>query len=188
MTPDATLSWTGAGIPSVAILPTPPSSLGSPRTARGDTPPYQAAPLETVRTSPRPRNGPCPSLTHLLQRPQSGSLGAAVRGRWRGRERDRRCDLGRHRGLLGPAAAAPPAAAQHGSVGPGPGPGSARGDRAAGAPLGPGPSSARDPERRNLAAPGGSREEEVSGGGREGGTRFREGGAGREGAGPRTAP
>lgn len=170
MTAGATLIWNGADIPYLAILPTTPRSLGSARTAHRNTPALPSCAVGTVGAHPNRHRW---SLTHLLQRPQPGPLAAAVLGCGLRRERDGSCDLGRHRRLLTPPAAAAtrPAAAQHGSAGLGPGLGSVRWDRAAGVPLRPGPSSARGRKRRNLAAPGGSREEEVSGGGREGGTR-----------------
>lgn len=120
------------------------------------------------------RSHPGRSLTHLLQRPEPGPLDVAFLGCGRGQEPYRRCDLGRDRGLLGLPPAVPPATAQHGR-GAGAGPG-----------LGPGV-SARGAERRNLAAPGASLEEEVSGGGRKGGTRVKEGGTWSQRAGPRTA-
>lgn len=154
---------------------TPHSPIGKPTNGSPEHP-------NPPRLRPRGPSAPTPSrpsrsLTHLLQRPQPGPLVAAVLGCGRGRERDGRCDLGRHRGLLAPPMAAPPAAAQHG--------------RGAGAGAGPGETCAVSSEetyrRREGVGRRRCREEEVSGGGKEGGTRVREGGTRRERAGPRMA-
>lgn len=101
----------GAGPPPLAIASQPRTAWGVHELLPGAP---QTGPLGTVRAHP---TAPCPSLTHLLQRPQPGPLGAAIGGSRRGRERDRRRDLGGYRGLLGRAAAASPAAAQHGLAG-----------------------------------------------------------------------
>ena len=101
---------------------TPHSPIGKPTNGSPEHP-------DPPRLRRRGPSAPTPSrpsrsLTHLLQRPQPGPLVAAVLGCGRGRERDGRCDLGRHRGLLVPPVAAPPAAAQHGrGAGAGAGPG-----------------------------------------------------------------
>lgn len=159
-TADATPRWNGAGIPYLTYFPQPRAAWETQELLAGTHRPPKPHRGGTVCAHP---NHPRRSLTHFLQRPQAGPPGAAVLGCGRGWEHKWRCDLGRHRGLLAPAAAAPPAAAQHGSEELG----SLRGDRAAGRPLRPGPGPAHGPERRNLAAPGGSREKEVSGGGRD---------------------
>ena len=140
VTPGVTLHpvprWNCAGLPSLAKLPT--SLRGSPRTARRNTPIFPRCAPRGASAPTRSRPGR--SLTHLLQRPQPGPLGAGVLGCGRGRVPYGRCDLGRDQGLLGLPPADPPTTAQHG--------------RGAGALAGPGV-CARGAERRNLAAPGG---------------------------------